>query len=168
MATRRETEAGGEVNQQARRLAQEKFMDVTRALVRTFQQFEALDKKHVRSLGLTRAQFDVLATLGNTPGMRLNELARKTLITKSSLTGVLDRMESRGWLRREVPEGDRRCFRAVLTPEGQTLFDRVFPEHLQYIKRHLGRLSDQEMDDVVSCLGRLREVLASPEGEEKG
>lgn len=142
-----------------RRLSRERFMDVTRALVWTFQSFEAIDKQHIRELGLTRSQFDVLATLGNTEGMRLQDLAHKTLITKSSLTGVVDRLESRGLLRRVVPEDDKRSFVAVLTPEGEAMFNQVFPAHLLHIKRYLGRLTPQEMDNIEAALTRLREVL---------
>ena len=35
--------------------------------------------------GLTHAQFDIIATLGNTPGMSYKELGDKTLITKGTL-----------------------------------------------------------------------------------
>lgn len=68
-------------------------LPVIRELVRAFQAFEQYSARHVRELGLTPPQFDVIATLGNTPGMSCKELSEKTLITKGTLTGVIDRLD---------------------------------------------------------------------------
>lgn len=46
------------------------FMRAMRELVRRCQAFEAFSCAHVRTLGLTPPQFDILATLGNTHGMK--------------------------------------------------------------------------------------------------
>ena len=64
-----------------------------------YQAFEAYSAAHVRELGLTPPQFDIIATLGNTDGMTATELGEKTLITKGTLTGVVDRLSARavGW-----------------------------------------------------------------------
>jgi MarR family 2-MHQ and catechol resistance regulon transcriptional repressor len=45
---------------------------------------------------LTPSQFDIIATLGNTPGMTLQGIGEKTLITKGTLTGVVDRLQEKG------------------------------------------------------------------------
>jgi DNA-binding MarR family transcriptional regulator len=73
-----------------------------RELARCYQAFEAHSGAHVRSLGLTPAQFDIVATLGNTPGMSFKELGEKTLITKGTLTGVVDRLEAQRLVRRSA------------------------------------------------------------------
>ena len=71
------------------------FLYTLRQLIRCTQAFERYSGAHVRQMGLTESQFDVIATLGNTPGMSCKALGEKTLITKGTLTGVLDRMEAR-------------------------------------------------------------------------
>jgi len=63
---------------------------------------------HIRSLGLTPPQFDIVATLGNTPGMSPKELGEKTLITKGTLTGVVDRLEDKGLVRPDRLASDGR------------------------------------------------------------
>ncbi|HET9113274.1 MAG TPA: MarR family transcriptional regulator, partial [Burkholderiales bacterium] len=85
-----------------------------RELVRAYQAFSHYSAEHIRHAGLTPSQFDVISTLGNTQGMPLHKLADKTLITKGTLTGVIDRLESKGLLQRVVPAGNRRSFMAVL------------------------------------------------------
>jgi hypothetical protein len=54
--------------------------------VQCYQAFEAYSATHIRTLGLTPPQFDIVATLGNTSGMTATELGEKTLITKGTLT----------------------------------------------------------------------------------
>lgn len=109
------------------------FLPTVQALVQCYQAFEACSAAHIRTLGLTPPQFDVVATLGNTPGMTATELGEKTLITKGTLTGVVDRLVDRGWVERAAHASDRRSQIIRLTPSGETLFARVFPEHMAHL-----------------------------------
>jgi DNA-binding MarR family transcriptional regulator len=65
--------------------AKEPFLPAMRELVRAYQAFSAYSEAHVRQFDLTPAQFDVIATLGNTNGMSMGEIGEKTLITKGTL-----------------------------------------------------------------------------------
>ena len=109
------------------------FLPTVQALVQCYQAFEAYSAAHIRSLGLTPPQFDVVATLGNTPGMTATELGEKTLITKGTLTGVVDRMAERGWVERVAHGSDRRCQIIRLTGSGEALFATVFPAHMNHL-----------------------------------
>lgn len=130
-----------------------------RALATTYQTFYAHDDKHIRSLGLTVPQFDVIVTLGNTDGMLMNELAQKTLVTKGTLTGIVDRLEQKDYVRREIPPNNRRCFRVVLTTRGEDLFKRVFPEHIEYLKDCFEQLSPEELEEIKTALEKLRRIF---------
>jgi len=134
----------------------ETFLAVLRELAQAYHAFSAYSAAHVRQLGLTPAQFDVIATLGNTQGMPLSQLAQKTLITKGTLTGIIDRLEEKGLVRREVPTGDRRSFLAVLTPAGETLFAQVFPAHIDYLRRAFAEGDEGELEQVRRTLRELR------------
>ena len=109
------------------------FLPTVQALVQCYQAFEAYSAAHIRTLGLTPPQFDIVATLGNTPGMTATELGEKTLITKGTLTGVVDRLVDRGWVERAAHASDRRCQIIRLTQAGEALFARVFPEHMAHL-----------------------------------
>ena len=137
----------------------ENFFRTLRSLAECYQAFEAYSGSHVRGLGLTPAQFDILATLGNTPGMTCRELGEKTLITKGTLTGVLDRMESRGILRRGPSDADRRQVFVSLTPAGARLFGRVFPVHASHVEKAFAALSAEELGQARALLLRLRDAL---------
>jgi DNA-binding MarR family transcriptional regulator len=132
-----------------------------RELARCFQAFEAYSAAHVRSLGLTPPQFDIVATLGKTQGMSFKELGEKTLITKGTLTGVVDRLEARGIVRRVNSSTDRRSTRVELTQAGASLFDEVFPSAVSRTKQVFDKLGDAERQTLEAGLRRLREAFAS-------
>lgn len=136
-------------------------MPVLRELVRCYQAFESFSSLHIRAVGLTPAQFDIIATLGNTSGMSFKELGERTLITKGTLTGVVDRLEARHLVRRVASETDRRSQIVQLTGEGDTLFHRIFPEHLGHLRLGFGRLEAAELAQMEILLRRLRREFAA-------
>lgn len=143
----------------ARQAAREPFLAVMRELARTYQAFTSYDEEHIRQLGLTVPQFDVLATLGNTPGMTMGQIAEKTLSTKGTLTGIVDRLEKKGLVQRVVPPENRRCFIIVLTPAGEKLFEEVFPAHIAYLKERFDRLNHEQLEQIRQALKQLREIF---------
>ncbi len=135
------------------------FLPVIRELVRCYQAFESYSSRHVRALGLTSPQFDIIATLGNTPGMTFRELGEKTLITKGTLTGVVDRLEAKNLVRRVPSPTDGRCQIVQLTARGEAVFSRVFPAHLAYVGRAFSDLSQEELHQMQDLLMRLGSVF---------
>lgn len=135
------------------------YLSTLRSLMRCTQAFERYSGAHVRELGLTPAQFDVIATLGNTEGMTCKELGERTLITKGTLTGVLDRLAARGMIERHVDRNDARCLHVSLTAEGEAWFRNVFPNHVQHVERAFAHLSDQEQNTLREHLTRLSDAF---------
>jgi DNA-binding MarR family transcriptional regulator len=132
------------------------FLPVLRELAEAYQAFEAYSSAHIRTLDLTPPQFDIIATLGNTSGMPLKELGEKTLITKGTLTGVVDRLADKKLVQRIASPSDGRSQIVQLTPQGEALFAQVFPEHLDYMAQAFTELSAQDLVSIESHLSRLR------------
>ncbi len=135
------------------------FLPTLRELVRCNQAFERYSAAHVRTLGLTPPQFDVIATLGNTDGMTCGELGEKTLITKGTLSGVLDRLAERGLIERSEDRSDARCTRVALTRAGEAVFAQTFLPHLSYCERAFSRLSSSELKQLREGLENLRRAF---------
>ena len=121
------------------------FLYTLRQLIRCTQAFERYSGTHVRQMGLTESQFDVIATLGNTQGMSCKELGERTLITKGTLTGVLDRMEARGLITRKADCDDARRSHVALTRKGTVLFEDVFPDAGFIPMQHIGGIPHRVM-----------------------
>lgn len=114
--------------------------------------------------GLPLTWYDVLLNLNEAGGrLRMQELARAVLLSKSGLTRLVDRMAAAGYVDREPAAGDRRGMLAVLTEEGKTALRRAAPVHLRGIDDHFGRLvSDEEADVVLAVFDRIRGALREP------
>ncbi len=132
------------------------FIPALRQLIRCTQAFERFSGAHVKKMGLTESQFDVIATLGNTSGMTCKELGERTLITKGTLTGVLDRMEARGLVSRKADADDARRTHIALTRKGSVLFDEAFPAHMRHLQRVFDRIPSAELISLNNYLGDLR------------
>lgn len=139
--------------------AQQDFLPLMRNLVRAYQAFAACDAQGLRRRGLTVPQADVIFTLGNQNGLTCKEIGERTLITKGTLTGVIDRLEARGLVRRRQCPDDGRCLRVSLTSAGNRVFEDEFPRQIAWLKERFDRLPAAERDDAVRLLGRLVEVF---------
>lgn len=137
----------------------ERYLKSVRLLAECLQGFERYSGESVRQYGLTHAQFDIIATLGNTAGMSYKELGERTLITKGTLTGVIERLEQKGLVVRERNNDDRRSFQVSLTDEGDAVFRDVFPKVIAHGKQLFAGLSDAEFDEMDGALLKLRERI---------
>lgn len=137
----------------------ERFFRSIRLLAQCYQAFEQLSAAHIRSLDLTPSQFDIIATLGNTEGMTFKDLGEKTLITKGTLTGVIDRLEAKGLVKRVNQSDDRRCTLVELTKQGQREFERIFKPHVEHCKRAFRNYGETDFVRLERELGRLKNEL---------
>jgi DNA-binding MarR family transcriptional regulator len=91
--------------------------------------------------------------------MTCKELGEKTLITKGTLTGVLDRLAAKGLLERVPSTVDGRSWITRLTANGQSLFETVFPAHMQHFVPIYSQFSDAELTTTRQQLAKLRKAL---------
>jgi DNA-binding MarR family transcriptional regulator len=116
-----------------------------------------------RDLSLT--WYDVLFQLSSAGReLRMQELARSVLLSKSGLTRLVDRMEAAGLVARRTCDFDRRGTWVGLTPEGKTTLRRAAPVHLRGVGEHfLDKLDD---DDLAALKVALDKVLGEGAGDE--
>ncbi len=111
------------------------------------------------------AWYDVLTALSEAPGerLRLSELAREVVLSRSGLTRLVDRLEAAGLLRREACPDDGRGTLAVLTPAGEAALRRTWPAYARGIVAHFARhLDDDEARVLSAALGRIRDAAREP------
>jgi DNA-binding MarR family transcriptional regulator len=134
-------------------------LSLVKELVQAYQAFEAHSAVHIKAMGLTTTQFDIVATLGNQPPMTCKELGEKTLVSKGTMTGVLERLEAKGLIEKFVNDGDGRSYRIGLSKSGDRLFRKVFPEHVEYLGKAFGRLSKKEIEQAVAVLRNVKAIF---------
>lgn len=128
-------------------------------LAQCYQTFEKLSNTALRRTRLTPSQFDIIATLGNTEGMTFRELGERTLITKGTLTGVIDRLEAQDLVRRVAQTDDRRCTLVQLTEAGQRKFESIFPSHIQHCRQPFADYKEEDFASLERELARLKASL---------
>lgn len=136
-----------------------RFLSTLQELVRAYQAFDAVSSEHIRSLGLTTSQFDVIATLGNTHGLSCRDIGSKTLMVKGTLTGVLDRLERKGFIRRAPHPEDGRSSLVRLSDTGEALFQRIFPDHMAFLDTLFAPIPTETLDILQQHLHILRQTL---------
>ncbi|MEJ5021957.1 MarR family transcriptional regulator [Ochrobactrum vermis] len=109
--------------------------------------------------GATLPQFDILAQLYREPdGLRLGELSRRTMVTNGNITGLIERLEADGLVRRETPGTDRRVTVARLTDTGQTVFAKMAQVHEGWLR---DLMAEVDHDTIGSLLKDMKLVKTS-------
>ena len=135
------------------------FLPLMRELARAYQAFAAYDASGYKNANLTVAQADVIFSLGNTAGLTFKEIGESTLITKGTLTGVVDRLEAKGLVKRIASDDDRRCTRVTLTARGTAVFEKEFPRQIAYLKERFDRLSATDRKAAERSLRQIKELF---------
>jgi len=96
-------------------------------------------------LNLSAAEINALANLSEGATLNVRQLSELTGTRASTLTGLLDRLENRGYLTRELDPEDRRSFRLPLTERGQATATRVLTAIADLERAALSGLSAEQI-----------------------
>src|ERR1700688_1606947 len=134
------------------------FVDAGRALLKAGFLFANHPQRPYPRYDLTFAQVDVLGAVARAEGASLScsEIAERTLITKGGITGILDRLEARGLVKRIPSRDDRRSVLVRLSAKGVELFRKLYPEIARSNRSILERAFKR---DQMREFSRLLEVL---------
>ncbi|MCT1803117.1 MarR family transcriptional regulator [Kocuria carniphila] len=111
-------------------------------------------QRNVNLHGLSRREFEVLATLytADRSGLRLRDLNSHVLLTQSSLSRMLERLESKGLVSRRQDAQDLRGVRVTLTNEGSDLYEAISVGHDQMVAELISTALDPEEIRVLTRL----------------
>jgi DNA-binding MarR family transcriptional regulator len=112
-------------------------------------------ERRLAALEITQAEAHVLARLGRGGPTSPSELHRLFGHKRSTLTSVLDRLEARGWVTREVDPADRRSFVVSLTRPGKTAAAEVVRAVDALERRIAGRVAKRDLDGFAAVLNAL-------------
>jgi MarR family transcriptional regulator, organic hydroperoxide resistance regulator len=113
-------------------------------------------------LNLSGAEINALANLGDGGTLNVRQLSERTGARASTLTGLLDRLENRGYLTRELDRADRRSFRLPLTEAGQAVAARVVTAIADLERDALSRLSATQIAGYQAVIAALQEAANAP------
>src|SRR5579883_3621613 len=127
--------------------------DIARLMRKRFDQ-------RARGLGLTRAQWQVLAHLARHEGINQVGLAEILEIEPITLGRLIDRMEEAGWVERRPKPSDRRARLLYLTDQAWPIFDRMRALGDEVRAEALDTLSEAERETLLKTLAVIRNNLS--------
>ncbi|SVC40186.1 uncharacterized protein METZ01_LOCUS293040 [marine metagenome] len=128
--------------------------DVSRLLRKSFD-------RHANTIGLTRAQWRVLAHLSRNEGLKQAGLAEILEIKPITLARLLDRLGAHGWVERRSDPRDKRARRLFLSQKGRSIIRELRVVALSVRAEALAGLTDAEQDLLIDQLRVVKENLLS-------
>ena len=107
---------------------------------------------------ITHPEFEVLLRLNWAPGQkaRIQDLASDSVLTRSGVSRLVDRLEKAGFVTKEIAPEDRRGAYAVLTVHGRDHFERALQAHVLIVKSYfLERFAEQELAQMAAFWKRI-------------
>ena len=109
---------------------------------------------------ITHVEFEILLRLSwdENHRVRIQDLAAQSLLTRSGVSRVVERLEKAGLVTREEASEDRRGAYAVLTEEGIERFQKAAKFHTAFVReKFLGLFNEQELEQMSVFWKRLQE-----------
>ena len=130
---------------------------LTRAVLTTADVFLREGQRLFRPHGITAAQYNVLSALAEEwEGLSQRELGDVLVVDRSNVTGLVDRMEKAGWVRRADDPADRRVYRVKLTPAGRTLWEKISPAYEAVVMQVVAGISVAQAETTLATLMQLQ------------
>jgi len=129
-------------------------------LWRTSDQFQNRFGRLFRQYGLTQSQYNVLRILrGEGRPLPCLEIAERTIQVVPAITGLLDRLEKQGLVRRERSSDDRRVIHVEITEDARRILSDLDRPVLDLHQALLGHLSRSELKELNRLLEKSREPI---------
>jgi DNA-binding MarR family transcriptional regulator len=140
------------------------YTDIIADFRASMTMLKCASSERVLRLGISMAQLHILYTLQRTGEMTMSQLADVLNVSLSNATGLIDRIEERGYVERtRVPE-DRRIVMIRVTPDGSRMLDELDALSDDLLRSVLSRIGPSKLGGVAQAATALREALAVATG----
>ncbi len=129
-------------------------------IARTGDQLLVRAERLLREHGLTASQYNILRILrGEGKPLPMQEIAGRTVQVVPGITGLTDRLEAAGLVRRERSTEDRRVIFVSITKKGLTILAQLDEPLVAYEKKLVGCLGAAEQRELIRLLEKIRDHL---------
>ena len=133
--------------------------ETMQALRRVFKAIQDYSQDVSDKFGVTGPQLWALKTIAQDGSLPLGELSKKMYLHPSTISGVIDRLEDKGYVVRDRATGDRRVINVQLTLKGKRLV-RKAPNPVQGRMLYgLRKLKKEELDLIYQSVQKLVEIM---------
>ncbi|WP_437579262.1 MarR family winged helix-turn-helix transcriptional regulator [Sorangium sp. So ce887] len=143
---------------------------IVEMIIYLYTESRRLTKGMASGFGLTGPQLTILKLLESFQDLSLSTLSERIRAQNSTVTGIVDRMEREGLVRRERSKADRRVVHIRLSEKGARLAREIQVEPMEIFRSALLSLSSTDLRDLLRILTKLqRQVVArvAQDGQKK-
>lgn len=126
-----------------------------------YRKLSTLLQQKLREYELTPEQWSVLYTIDQSQGLIQKEIAERTHKDKPTVTRILDQLENKGLIRKQVGEHDRRSFTVFSTEKGKEITQATIPIEDGMTDELRTFMSDSEIDTLKELLLRIHHHIGS-------
>jgi len=145
----------------ARRSSGTPGIHVWLVLMKAYRALSHLSLGSIANTGMCFTDFAILEALLHKGPLPVNTMAPLVNLTSGSMTTAVDRLQTRGLVRRAADPGDRRARIVQLTPEGHQLIEGVFRQHSADMEEVASVLTANERETLLRLLKKLGRHAAS-------
>ncbi|CAI9394987.1 MarR family winged helix-turn-helix transcriptional regulator [Niallia sp. Sow4_A1] len=142
--------------------------ELIRSYSRIHKAYNHLVQLDANKLDLTAVQLKTLYRIYFQPDIGIGELATKLSLTKSTVSGIIDRLSQRQLIERTIPEDNRRAVNIQLTEEGHSIMKQYFAGTSTLSKKvkEVMELPEEEINKILELNGKILAILSEIEEEQ--
>jgi len=114
---------------------------------------------HFKEMNLTGPQGMLMGTLAHHGEMKISELSEKIGLSNSTVSGILDRLESQGLVERVRSKEDRRVVYIRVTDEFKKQAQKQFDEINEVIEQMMNKAKPEELDTILKGMETLKDII---------
>ncbi|XXT22288.1 MarR family winged helix-turn-helix transcriptional regulator [Sorangium sp. So ce429] len=138
---------------------------IVEMIIYLYTESRRLTKGMASGFGLTGPQLTILKLLESFQDLSLSTLSERIRAQNSTVTGIVDRMEREGLVRRERSRADRRVVHIRLSEKGARLAREIQVEPMEIFRSALLSLSSTDLRDLLRILTKLQRQVVSRVGQ---
>ncbi len=138
---------------------QDRIREIIYLIRKIIQANEIYTKELNKKFQVSAPQLQSLLTLYENGPLPLSHIAKLIMVKSSTVTGIIDRLEQKGFVSRVRDSKDRRVINIELTEEGKHLVENTPPPFQQKIVNGLKKFPEDEKKQIITALTKLTNLL---------
>jgi DNA-binding MarR family transcriptional regulator len=138
---------------------QARTRDIIYSIRRLMQAEELYTKELNKIYNVSAAQLNCLLALHEAGPLSPSQIAKYILVNSSTVTGIIDRLENKGLVKRSRVSSDRRVITVELTRNGKVLAENAPPPIQAKIIDGLNKLSEKQIEQIAKTLTKLTNMV---------
>ncbi len=128
---------------------------------KTHEMLETVFDSYFQKFDISDSKFNLLVILyeSSEKGLALSEIGDRMLVTKANITGLIDRLERQGFVKRIRDYADRRKIIAVITEKGKVFTENIINRYREWSDKMMATLDDSEKDQLINIMMKLQKGL---------